>query len=47
MQNKRKKYRALLVGIALTPQRNVLFSQWFWLGGLVALVIAIPTRSGN
>ena len=34
---------ALLIGIALTPQRNVLFNRWFLLGGLVALVIAMPT----
>jgi hypothetical protein len=34
---------ALLLGLALTPQRNKLFTIWFLLGGLVAVLIALPT----
>ncbi|HKD68381.1 MAG TPA: glycosyltransferase family 39 protein [Candidatus Binataceae bacterium] len=34
---------ALLIGVMLTPQRRVLFNRWFLLGGLVALLIAMPT----
>jgi dolichyl-phosphate-mannose-protein mannosyltransferase len=34
---------ALLIGLALTPQREMLTSKWLWLGGLVALAIVTPT----
>ncbi len=32
----------LLAGILLTPERRLLRSSWFWLGGLLALVIVFP-----
>jgi hypothetical protein len=33
----------LLLALMLTPQREVLFSRWFLLGGAVAVLIAMPT----
>jgi Dolichyl-phosphate-mannose-protein mannosyltransferase len=34
---------ALLIGLMLTRERAVLFNRWFLLGGLVAVLIAMPT----
>ncbi|MDO8430819.1 MAG: glycosyltransferase family 39 protein [Candidatus Binatus sp.] len=34
---------ALLIGLALTPQRRLLTTRWLWPGGMVALAIALPT----
>jgi Dolichyl-phosphate-mannose-protein mannosyltransferase len=34
---------ALLIGLMLTPQRRLLFNRWFLLGGLAAVLIAMPT----
>ena len=33
----------VLIALMLTPQREVMFNRWFVLGGLVAVVIAMPT----
>ncbi len=33
----------VLIALMLTPQREVMFNRWFLLGGLVALVLAMPT----
>ena len=33
---------ALLVGIAITSARRLLWSRWLWLGGLIAVAIAAP-----
>jgi 4-amino-4-deoxy-L-arabinose transferase-like glycosyltransferase len=33
---------ALIVSLLLTPARKVLFSQWLWLGGLIAFAFLIP-----
>jgi hypothetical protein len=33
----------VLIALILTPQREVMFNRWFLLGGLVAVVIAMPT----
>jgi hypothetical protein len=33
----------VLVALMLTPQRKVIFNRWLLLGGLVALVLAMPT----
>jgi Dolichyl-phosphate-mannose-protein mannosyltransferase len=33
----------VLIALILTPQREVMFNRWFLLGGLVALVLAMPT----
>jgi hypothetical protein len=33
----------LLLALMLTPQRDVVFNRWFLLGGMVALVLAMPT----
>jgi len=34
---------AIVVGLLLTPEREVLFSRWMWLGGLIAFLIFLPT----
>ena len=34
---------ALLVGILLTPERRILYSRWFLVGTLIAVVIALPS----
>jgi Dolichyl-phosphate-mannose-protein mannosyltransferase len=34
---------ALLIGLMLTPQRRFLFNRWFLLGGVFAVLIAMPT----
>lgn len=33
---------AVLVGLVLTPARRALASKWFWMGGVLALVIFLP-----
>jgi hypothetical protein len=33
---------ALVAGLLLTPRRAVLLDRWFWLGGLVALLVYMP-----
>ena len=33
----------VLLALMLTPQREVMFNRWFILGGLIAVVIAMPT----
>jgi hypothetical protein len=33
----------VLLALMLTPQRDFIFNRWFLLGGLVALVLAMPT----
>ena len=33
---------ALVLGLLLTPQRGILFSRWFFLGGLLSGLIALP-----
>lgn len=35
----------IVVGLLLTPQRQLLFEKWVWLGGFVALVIFLPHLS--
>src|SRR5579862_1779024 len=34
---------AVLLALMLTPQRSVMLNRWFLLGGLVAVVLAMPT----
>jgi len=34
---------ATVVGLLLTPQRQLMFNRWFLVGGAVALLIALPT----
>src|SRR5208337_4333920 len=33
----------VLIALMLTPQRELILNRWFLLGGLIALVIAMPT----
>jgi hypothetical protein len=33
----------VLLALVLTPQRGVMFNRWFLLGGLIAVVLAMPT----
>ena len=37
----------IVLGLILTPQRKVFRSRWIWLGGAVALVIALPNLLWN
>jgi 4-amino-4-deoxy-L-arabinose transferase-like glycosyltransferase len=32
----------LLIGLVTTPQRTVLKTHWFWVGGVISLAIALP-----
>jgi 4-amino-4-deoxy-L-arabinose transferase-like glycosyltransferase len=34
---------ALIIGLTLTPQRNLAFNRWLLFGGLLALLLAAPT----
>ncbi len=38
---------AVVIGLLLTAQRRVLFSQWLWFGGLAALLIFLPNLLWN
>jgi len=34
---------AIMLGLALTPERNLMLGRWFWVGGAVAFVLFLPT----
>jgi hypothetical protein len=34
---------AIVVGLGLTPAHKLMLNRWFWLGGLVALLLFMPT----
>src|SRR4051794_13155249 len=38
---------ALIAGLLLTPQRQVMRSGWFWMGGVIALLIFLPNLLWN
>ena len=38
---------AIVVGLLLTKQRRFLFNKWFWLGGVLALLIFLPNAIWN